>query len=277
MVSFRPLMLAALLALLPAVLSAQTGPAQPERSDPDSLVDALQPDFNLAALPTTLRMPTGKWAFRVTHRFTRPLGQGDFSDLASDFFGFDGSAQVGLELRFGLRPGTQVSVHRTSERTIQILGQHNIMKERDGRPIGLDALVTIEGVNNLREHYQSAIGVAVSRNLGRRAAVYVEPLIVVNSNPFTGDSVDNSTLLVGLGARARLQPSVYVFGEITPRLWGYDPGKNQVSFGVESRAGGHLFQVNFSNGIGTTFGQMARGAGSFENWFLGFNIARKFF
>lgn len=270
-------MLAALLALVPAVLSAQTGPAQPERSDPDSLVDALQPDFNLAALPTTLRMPTGKWAFRVTHRFTRPLGQGDFGDLASDFFGFDGSAQIGLELRFGLRPGTQVSVHRTSERTIQVLGQHNIMKERDGKPIGLDALVTIEGVNNLREHHQSAIGVAVSRNLGRRATVYVEPLIVVNSNPFTGDNVDNSTLLVGLGARARLLPSVYVFGEITPRLWGYDPGKNQMSFGVESRAGGHLFQVNFSNGIGTTFGQMARGAGSFENWFLGFNIARKFF
>ena len=38
--------------------------------------------FNLAALPTTLRMPAGKWAFRVTHRFTRNLGDGDFGDAA---------------------------------------------------------------------------------------------------------------------------------------------------------------------------------------------------
>src|SRR4051794_24743961 len=65
-------------------------PDQPGQSDPDVRVDALQPDFNLAALPTTLRMPVHKLAFRVTHRFTRSLGAGDFGDLASDFFAFDG-------------------------------------------------------------------------------------------------------------------------------------------------------------------------------------------
>ena len=86
---------------------------------------ALQPDFNLAALPTTLRMPLHKLAFRVTHRFTRPLGEGDFGDLASDLFGFDSGAQIGLELRYGLARGTQIGVHRTSDRTIQIFGQHN--------------------------------------------------------------------------------------------------------------------------------------------------------
>src|SRR5688572_19048779 len=99
----RMLILATMVALASTAAHAQTDPP-PERSDPDALVDPLQPDFNLAALPTTLRMPVGKWAFRVTHRFTRPLGQGDFGDLVSDAFGFDGGAQIGLELRFGLLP-----------------------------------------------------------------------------------------------------------------------------------------------------------------------------
>jgi hypothetical protein len=49
------------------------------------------------------------------------------------------------------------------------------------------------------------------------------------------------------------------------------------SFAIEKRAGGHSFQINVSNGIGTTFGQLARGGQGDETWFIGFNITRKFF
>jgi hypothetical protein len=35
--------------------------------------------------------------------------------------------------------------------------------------------------------------------------------------------------------------------------------------------------LNVSNGFGTTLGQIARGASSNDNWYIGFNIARKFF
>jgi len=98
--------------------------AQPaQTSDPDVRLDPLQPDFNLAELPTALRLPPHKLAFRVTHRFTRPLGRGDFGDLLSDFFGFDSGAQIGLELRYGLARGTQIGIYRTSDRTIEIFGQ----------------------------------------------------------------------------------------------------------------------------------------------------------
>src|SRR5258706_7048999 len=157
---FRAILLASLCAGLPTTGTAQTpapdpavqapAPTQKDdaQSDPDVRVDPLQPDFNLAALPTTLRMPVHKLSFRVTHRFTRPLGQGDFGDLASDFFGFDSGAQIGLELRYGLAPGTQIGVHRTSDRTIQIFGQHNFLNERSGNPVGLDAIATLEGANN---------------------------------------------------------------------------------------------------------------------------------
>jgi hypothetical protein len=258
----------------PAWAQAPSAQAAPERADPDARIDPLQPDFALAALPTTLRMPAGKWAFRVTHRFTRPLGQGGFDDLLGDAFGLDGGAQIGLEVRFGLLPGTQVGVHRTSDRTIQIFGQHTILNDRD-HPLALDAWATLEGGNNLRERHQSTLGVVASRKFGRYAVLYAEPLVALNSSPFaTGDE---HSLLLGLGGRLRIRSTVYVVGEITPRLAGFDPGAHQVSFGIEKRAGGHLFQLNFSNGFGTTFGQMARGGFTYDDWYLGFNIARKFF
>jgi hypothetical protein len=277
MTCFRALVAIAVLTLAPAFAAAQTPTAAADETDPDARVDALQPDFNLAVLPTTLRMPVHKTAFRVTHRFMRPLGQGDFGDLASDLFGFDAGAQIGLEVRYGLAPGTQIGVHRTSERTIQIFGQHNVLNERSGQPIGLDALATLEGGDNLSERYQSALGVVMSRNVGRFAALYAEPMWIANTNPAADAGFDNNTILLGLGARIRVRPSTYLLAEISPRLGGYDPGVSQVSFGLEGRAGGHLFQLNVSNGFGTTLGQIARGAFNNNDWYIGFNIARKFF
>ena len=64
-----------------AAAAADQGQVAPE-DNPDLDIDPLQPDFTLIALPTTLRMPRMKSSFRVTHRFTRSLGQGDFGSLA---------------------------------------------------------------------------------------------------------------------------------------------------------------------------------------------------
>src|SRR5687767_6048663 len=56
-------------------------PAEPEqidRGEPDLPFVPAEPDFTLVALPTTLRLPAGRWGFRVAHRFTRALGRGSF-------------------------------------------------------------------------------------------------------------------------------------------------------------------------------------------------------
>jgi hypothetical protein len=251
---------------------------QPQTSDPDVRVDPLQPDFNLASLPTTLRLPEHKLAFRITHRFSRPLGEGDFGDLLANFFGFDSGAQIGLELRYGLLPGTQVGIYRTSERTIELFGQHNFMQERDGKPIGLDVIATFEGLDNLSGEKSPAVGVLISKKVQKIAALYVEPIVVFNSNTNPNDAAaDNDTFMLGLGGRLRIRPSAYLVGEITPRIGGYSPRVNLISFGLEGRVGGHLFQVNFSNGLGTTLGQIANGGIANDNWYIGFNISRKFF
>ncbi len=272
-----------LLALLgrpaPALAQATTPPPdQPQASDPDSRLDPLQPDFTLAALPTTLRMPPQKWAFRVSHRFSRSLGRGDLSDLFSDFFGFDSGAQIGLEVRYGLMRGTQIGVHRTSDRTIQIFGQQSVVQQKDGHPLAFDVIATLEGTNNLRDQKSSTIGALVSTKLGKVAAIYAEPMIVINSNPADGGSgVDNNTTMIGLGTRLRIRPATYLVGEVTPRLSGYKPGVHQASFGIEMRAGGHTFQINVSNGSGTTLGQLVDSGVSSDSWLIGFNISRKLF
>jgi hypothetical protein len=261
----------------------------PQTSDPDSRLDPLQPDFTLAALPTTLRMPAHKMAFRVTHRFTRSLGRGDIGDLFSDFFGFDSGAKIGLELRYGLRPGTQLDFYRTSDRTIQLSVQQSVLKETaDRHPLSVDVIATLEGANNFKSFLSSTgtrttqrsstIGLLVSKKLQKVAAVYVEPMFVANSNPApSGSGIDNNTLMVGLGARVRIRPATYLVGEVTPRVSGYKPGVDQASFGIEMRAGGHTFQINFSNGLGSTLGQLTNSGVSGDSWFIGFNISRKFF
>lgn len=268
-------------ALTPAAAIAQTSSApppaaqEPERGNPDSRLDPFQPDFNLAALPTNLRMPSGKWAFRVTHRFTRSLGQGDFGDLASNLFGIDGGAQIGLEVRGGLRPGTQIGIHRTSDRAIQLFAQQSLLSEQQADAFGLDAVVTFEGDDNLSEHHQSALGVVLSKRAGARAILYAEPFVVLNANPT--DTGDEHTVMIGLGGRLRVGRSMYLLGEYVPRVAGYREFADQVTFAFESRAGGHLFQLNVGNGLGTTFGQLARGGLHYDDWYFGFAISRKFF
>lgn len=248
------------------------------QDDPDLDLSVEQPDFTIITLPTTLRVPLFKSAFRVTHRFGRPLGAGDFSDLLGDAFGLDSGAQIGLEYRFGLIRGMQVGIHRTSNKTIEFFGQYSLLRQSGSSPVGVGVLASIDGTNNFRDSYSPALGVALSRTIAGWGAVYVEPIWVNNSNPGPDELVDdNDSLIVGLGARLRIRPTVYLVGEIAPRVSGYDPGVTHGSFGIEKRAGGHSFQLNFSNNFGTTMAQVARGGFTNDDWFLGFNISRKFF
>jgi hypothetical protein len=262
----------------PPAAAAATIAAAAQEDDPDLDPNPSQPDFTMINLPTTLRLPRFKSAFRVTHRFARPLGSGDFSNLIEDFFGFDSGALIGLEYRFGIFRGAQLGIHRTSDRTIEFFGQYDLLGQNPDRLFNVAALATIDGTNNFRDTYTPAIGVLASYQLGDHGAIYVEPMWVNNSNLLPDDPLeDNDTFIVGLGARLRIRPTVYVVGEFTPRVSGYDPGSNLASFGIEKRVGGHAFQLNFSNGFGTTIGQIARGSVGDNDWFIGFNISRKFF
>jgi hypothetical protein len=265
--------------LLALVLAASA--AAPPADDHD--IDPVEPDFTVINLPTNLRLPRHALAFRLTHRFARGLGEGDFGDLLADFFGFDGGAQIGLELRFSPFTGNQLGIYRTSDRTIEFFAQQQLLRETDA-PVGLGLLGSIEGLDNFSETYSPRVGVVVSRRLGRRGAIYASPAWIGNvrpaSDPATSPDDEDGTLLVGLGARIRLAETFSIVGEIHPRLAGYTGSENGAmlaSFGFEGRVGGHVFQLNFSNDLGTTPAQVARGRLGLDDWFIGFNISRKFY
>jgi hypothetical protein len=260
----------------PAAANTAAEAATVQDDDPDRDPNASQPDFYVATLNTNLRLPRKAWNFRLTHRFTTPLGQGDFGDLAGRLFGLDGGALIGLDLKYGLFPGFDIGVYRTSgDRTIQFQGRYNVLRDST-RPIGLSVVANVDGTDNFTDEYSPGLALVFSRELGDRGAIYFQPSYIGNTN-LINDVGDDYTVLAGLGVRLRFGRQSYLFVEGSPRVAGFSPGVDLVSFGFEQRYGGHVFQLNFSNGFGTTLAQVARGGTGSDNWYLGFNLARKFF
>jgi hypothetical protein len=298
--------------LVPSHATAQDSASSqmPSAVDPRDLADrrpnVVEPDFTVINLPTTLRLPRFKSAFRISHRFARTLNDPDFGRLASDLFGLDSGAIIGLEYRFGIMRGLQAGIYRTSSKTIQFFGQYDVMRQSESIPFTLNAVASIEGLNNFHRgdlvepednEYATAVGPLLSRTISDYAAFYLQPSYIFHSNTYStagclehmehghdipgcadlATGIESNTLLVGLSTRIRVRPSVSVVGSWTPRASGFRPGVSLKTFGVEKRLRGHVFQLNVSNSLGTTMAEMARGATNDTDWFLGFNISRKFY
>jgi Membrane bound beta barrel domain (DUF5777) len=286
----RPLAAAALTVFLfsPVPAGAQEQPAPPP---PPAKREV---ELNTVNLPTTQSLDRHQSYFRITHRFARDLRRGDFGSLVEDLFSLDNGAAIGLEYRFGITSNLQAGVYRTAiSKTIQFSGRYDRWRQSESFPVALSITGSVEGLSNFGENYQPALAATVSRAAGNWLVLYATPAFVWNTQAV--DALDpehdhdlpgaeedehsqhDHTMFVGLGARVRFRPTAYVVGEYSPRLAGHDPGRGVWAVGVEkvSRSGKHLFQLNFTNAFGTTFGQLARG-GSDHDVYLGFNIARKF-
>jgi hypothetical protein len=255
--------------------AAGAAPAATQADDADRDPNDNQPDYYVATLNTNLPLPKRKMNFRLTHRFLRPLGEGDFGDLAGRVFGLDGGAQIGLDFKYGLAKGWDAGFYRTSDRTIQFSTRYIAIREGKA-PVGVSVVANVDGTDNFSDEYSPGLAVVLSRELGGRGAVYLQPSFV-NNTSFAATTGDDFTIMAGVGARLRLGRNFYVFGEGSPRVAGFKQGATHASFGIEERYGGHVFQLNVSNGFGTTLAQVARGGTPGDNWYLGFNLARKFF
>ena len=141
-------------------------------------------------------------------------------------------------------------------------------------PLSISALASVEGRDNFQENRSPAFGAVVSRKVGETAALYAVPMWVHNTAGASDPT--RETGLIGVGGRLRVRPAVYLVGEVSPRVGGYKSGQTEYGFALEGRVGGHVFQLNFSNAVGTTFAQTAQG-GFPDTLYLGFNLARKFY
>ncbi len=274
--------------------SEATPAVQLLEDDDPAVLDPAEPDFVVVNVPTTLRLPRFKTNFRMTHRFAANLRRGSFSENAGNLFGLDQGAIIGFELRVGLLRNLQAGVFRTNfDKTIQMSAQYDALRQRGAMPVSVSVIGSIEGTDNFREKFAPAVGLVLSRKVAGRLAVYAAPVWVANTNASLdpilhqhGEGEEEaheestferrSTFLLGLGARARLTSTLYLVGELTPRLSGYAPDEVEYGFGLEKRVGGHAFALTFTNTFGTTFAQMARG-GTASSLYLGFNLGRKFY
>jgi hypothetical protein len=275
-------------ATAPRALAQDPAPAEPAASSPapapapvqnddddDAVLDPAEPDFTIVNLPTTMPLPLHKSNFRLTHRFNGNLRNGTFAENASNLFGLDQGATIGFEYRFAPVRHVQLAAYRSSfDKTIQLYGKYDAIRQRGSMPVSISALVSVEGTNNFQEHYAPAIGVVVSRLVAGRVAAYATPIWVHNTAAALDR--DENTFLLGLGGRARIHHTTYVVAEVTPRLSGYAPDQVEYGFGLEQRVGGHTFVLTFTNTFASTFGQLARG-GPADALYLGFNLGRKFF
>lgn len=250
-------------------------PSLPAQEDDDAALVPAEPDFRVINLPTTMRLPKFKGNFVITHRFLGNFRRGSFADQAARLFGIDDGAVVGFEYRFGIARHVEAAVFRTaSARTIQLYGKWDGIRQGGALPVSASVVVSVEGADNFQDQHAPAIGVSLSRRFGEWAAVYVVPTFVHNTAAILG--TDENTTFVGVAARLRIRPTVYLAAEASPRVAGFVPGKAQYGFAIEKRAGGHMFQLNVTNGAATTFAQIARG-GQPQNLGLGFNLSRKFY
>jgi Membrane bound beta barrel domain (DUF5777) len=276
--------------------SAQdTGTTQTSQPEP-------QIELNLVTLPTTLSIGRHKSYARFTHRFVRDLGLGDFGDLAADLFSLDNGAVISFEYRFGLTDALHAGIHRnTLSKTLQVFGRWDVMRQEGRLPVGVSAFASIEGLDNLQEGHQPGAGAVFSFTRGQAIALYASPTFVdgtreaellgagthdhdhdhipaaeapVNAHDEDDHAHHDGTFFVGLGARVRLLPTVFVVGEISPRLAGHDPGEAGWGVSIEKWTRGHTLALTLTNFFGTTPGQIARGGDGTLH--LGFNITRKF-
>src|SRR5687768_502885 len=134
-----------------------------------------EPDFTIGVLPSTLRLPKHKMAFRITHRFTYKINGQSAGEFFKNFFGFDSSATNGFELRWGAANGTQLVVHRTGNRNIQFLAQHQLQAQRNNGRFSADVLMAVEGQDNFSEEHSIVVGGIASRQISDQGAIYLHP------------------------------------------------------------------------------------------------------
>jgi uncharacterized beta barrel domain-containing protein DUF5777 len=276
----------------PGAESGTTPPAATTATQAsDTETKTVEIDQTVITLPTTLRLKRHHSYFRLTHRFTRDITAGDFSQLAQELFSLDDGAIIGLEYRFGLTDAIQAGVHRSIlGKTIEVFGKWDPMQETSGHWFGLSILPSIEGQNNLRQDPQPGIAATVSRTLGRMLVVYANPGYVHNAHTATlraehegheheggvddASSTAIDTTYLGVGGRLRFRPTVSAVAEVVPRLGGYQPGAAAYNFGIEKLTRGHVLQLNFGNNFNSTPGMIARG-GNPDQVYMGFNLSRK--
>ena len=264
----RSLKLVPVLGLFAALIFVAS-PAFAQSSTPDSNDDAVltpaEPDYRLINLPTTLRLPLHKGSFALTHRFNGNLRNGSFSDQArassasttarrsASSTGSASSAicEVG-RLPDELRPDDS-AVRRSTTRSTRAAG----------RRCRCRGCCRSKAATTSTERYAPSVGATISRQIdepsSRSTSCRSGCTTSRRCSRITGVERQHVHDRPGR-ARVRISAHGVHLGRSRRRgVAGTSARTPEYAFGIEKRAGAHMFQLNFGNSQGTTFAQTAHG------------------
>jgi hypothetical protein len=225
--------------------------------------------------------------FIVSHRF------GAVNTGLYNLFGLDqGTTRLGLE--YGIKDILSLSFGRSSyEKTydggikVKILRQQTEIKN-------IPVAITIysacfvettkwedpERDNLFSSRLSFSTQLLIARKFNKNLSLQISPSFVhINLVPTSEDQ--NNIFSVGLGGRYKLAPKFSINGEYFYLFPGETANDyaNSLSFGVDIEAGGHVFQLHFTNSqLMYAPGYIARTEGKWIDGdiFIGFNIFRTF-
>lgn len=242
----------------------------------------------LLTLPTSHMPDQGTWEVRFAHRFNQSIDEGE---AIHSLFGLDSGANVTMGLSYVPMRDLQFSVARSNILdTIEAAGKYLVVQQSAAIPLtatvrgGVDWR-TERNVNERLSWFAQAI---VSKQFGRRFAIYAMPTVVTNAG--RANSADESVALfdtafnVPVGVSFMVRPATNLIVELVapnsdlPDSLDSDLGW---AIGVKRTLGGHYFEILLSNNNATTMDQIVsstyQGAplrmGDLQ---VGFSIERRF-
>jgi hypothetical protein len=234
-------------------------------------------------------MPPGQLDVRISHRF------GTLNTGGYNFFGLDQS-NIHLSLEYGISNWLMVGVGRGSfEKTFDGFAKFSVFRQSTGAremPVSVSvfssiALKSLKWTDPTRTNYYSSRlsyvwQVLVARKFNQALSFQLTPTYV--HRDLVATELDpNDLYSIGAGGRLKLTKRISLNAEyyymLNPKNNFSQQVYNPLTVGVDIETGGHVFQLFFTNSLGTiekqfigeTTGQWKKGDIHF-----GFNISRVF-
>jgi hypothetical protein len=259
----------------------EDGPRQPAGESQKK--NFLKPAFwgtRLINLSTPQPIEKGRFLFRISHRFSEPIGSGYRS-----FYGLDSASIILLGFGYGLSDDLGISIGRTNADQEMEAGFHWRMLGQNG-PAGMPFSASLYAGAGLVTRSRSDRSLFSSGNISLNLQLSLSyqfsdhfSLMLVpcySTNTTHGDPSNRGTFSLGFGGRWMVLDDISLIAEYMPAISGNKAPANGWGFGLEKKIGGHVFQVFVLNSMGLVADQFVPGGDLKSDVRLGFNIFRTF-
>ena len=229
----------ACVAQAPAATATVGAPSQPRKTTIQTWTRTTRsPTSTSSTLPTTLRLPKHKMAFRLTHRFARTSARATSASCWRTFLASIPARRSGLGLSYGVVRGGQL-------RHLSHVGPDDPVlrpvrsADQENAPLSVGIVDNVDGTNNFQDSYSPGIQ-PCSRASSASWRALSSAGVGEQHHPDPHELVDdNDTFLIGVGGRLR-GGAIPISCRRARRGQWFQARRDAVSFGIEQRAGGHV-------------------------------------